>query len=128
VPARPKPLLQLDETEETGPGRISSLAICANEEWPSGRTNAAAARYEHRHFPSKSSNAGFAGVAFNGNQVRSEEIPGRDQFPVLRQELFPDGLPAPFRRRLNAMSMKNMCDRAASNVVPEVEKGTLGRR
>jgi hypothetical protein len=36
--------------------------------------------------------------------------------------------PAPLRRRLDAVSVKNICDRAASHVVPQVEKGTLHPR
>jgi hypothetical protein len=58
-------------------------------------------------------------------RLNGEEIRGRDQFPVLSQELLPGCLPAPFWRWLNAMPMENVRDSAASNVVPEVEKGTL---
>src|SRR6516225_6819488 len=54
-----------------------------------------------------------------------EEISSHDQLPMLRQELLPGRLPAPFRRRFDAMPPENIRDGAARNAVPQVEERTL---
>jgi hypothetical protein len=55
LPLADKSIIASREREliSLGQGPTPDAAICANEEWPSGRTNAAAARSEHRRFPSK---------------------------------------------------------------------------
>jgi len=46
-------------------------------------------------------------------------------YPGANQELLPGRLPASFRCRFDAMPAENICDGAASNVVPKVEERTL---
>ena len=54
-----------------------------------------------------------------------EEVCSHDQFPVLREKLFPGCLSAPLRRRLDAIPLQNLSDRVGRNLVTQVEQGAL---
>jgi hypothetical protein len=60
-----------------------------------------------------------------GLHFHREEIRGHDQLPMLAQKLLPGRLPTSLWRRLDAVSLQNLSDRAPSNLAPEIGQGTL---
>jgi hypothetical protein len=55
----------------------------------------------------------------SGPHFHGEEIRSHDQLPMPAQKLLPGRLPAPLRRRFDAMPLQNLSDRAAGNFAPE---------
>ncbi len=60
-----------------------------------------------------------------GPHFYGEEIRSHDQLPVPAQKLLPARLPAPLRRRFDAVPLQNLSDRAAGSFVPQIGQCAL---